>query len=302
MIYLYAVDPELSSDAKALRYVLSHMGVEHARLMVHYPKKWFKAALESAQKSGILNYKRVEELLKKAKGRKIVRVSLTQEYDPDIGWLNNVLGLEGCLAPIAVIVADGTPHSAHSKVLQESELDSNESWNVESSVSLERNSIGFGEASRILLMCGRNVKIVDPFFRPDEKEWRDVLEAIIEPLCTRTRDIVVEVHSLNAAKTLEQSLFRRLCEDRLPRHIPVGKKVKFVRWSQRADEETFHDRHILTDIGGLSIGHGFASKPGTTTSVHAFGASHAERLSNQLDRQNGPYDFVGEFIIEGVKR
>lgn len=295
MIFLYAVDPALAADWKALRYVLSHGGMQHARLLMKYPKTWFKQALAVANQEGWAHGKCVEELWARHKASCFVRPLGDLPYDPETTWLDNALAIEGHIAPRAIIVPNGQGHSDE-RVLEEDELDGNELWLVESSVSLERNAQAFEEAFRVLVLCCRKLTIVEPHFDPAQEKWRSVLEALFRPLADANRSIEIEFH-LKAKATQES--FGEQCEQSVRRRIPTGQTVRFVRWEKR-DQEDLHDRHLLTELGGVSSGWGFDARHGSTTSVHSFDTRHMARLQAMLSQEGGAFDFADELLLEGT--
>lgn len=295
MIFLYAVDPALATDWKALRYVLSHGGMDNARLLLKYPKGWFKEALAIAGQKGWAHSKRVEELWMRYKSSCFVRPLVNLDYDPEMTWLNNALGIEGHIAPHAIIVPNGQGHS-NERVLEEDELDGNELWLVESSVSLERNAQAFEEAFRVLILCCRKLTIVEPHFDPAQEKWRSVLEALFRPLADANRSIEIEFH-LKAKATQEN--FSEQCEQNVRRRIPAGQTVRFVRWEKRGQED-LHDRHLLTELGGVSSGWGFDARPGSTTSVHSFDTRHMARLQAMFSQEDGAFAFAGALLLEGT--
>lgn len=295
MIFLYAVDPELAADWKSLRFVLSHGGVEHARLLLKYPKRWLKDAMLYARKEGLLNGKRVEELCRR-RGSCFVRPSVGLDYDPKRTWLDNALAIGGHATPQAIIIPVGKSHPDE-RVIDEEDLDEHDLWLVESSVLLERHADAFEGAMKILMLCCRQLTIIEPHFSPASEKWRAVLVALLEPLRSINREVEIELHLKGDA---DVGWFQETCEKQLSHRVPQGLSVKFVRWNERSGQERLHDRHLMTELGGVTAGFGFDEGRGSTTSVHTFNVQHRERLKAQFSKNGGSFDYSDEYILHGT--
>jgi hypothetical protein len=50
--------------------------------------------------------------------------------------------------------------------------------------------------------------------------------------------------------------FERQCKEKLPQIIPAVLSLRIIRWKKRPRGQELHNRLILTDIGGVTFGHG----------------------------------------------
>ena len=59
-----------------------------------------------------------------------------------------------------------------------------------------------------------------------------------------------EIHTSDKA---DFEFFKDTCLEKLPNIIPSGYCIKLKRWIERPGGEKFHQRFILTDIGGVEV-------------------------------------------------
>jgi hypothetical protein len=88
----------------------------------------------------------------------------------------------------------------------------------------------------------------------------------------------------------------------LPRIIPAGLPVRFVRWHQRPGGETLHHRYILTELGGVSLLHGFDEGPPSETNEINIQSKDAYDLRwAQYAGAPPAFDWADEVPIVGAK-
>lgn len=60
----------------------------------------------------------------------------------------------------------------------------------------------------------------------------------------------MNLHSTNKA---DSGFFKDTCREKLPKLVPSGYRVILKRWVERPSGEKFHQRFILSDIGGVEV-------------------------------------------------
>jgi hypothetical protein len=153
------------------------------------------------------------------------------------------------------------------------------------------------------LQTAREILIIDPFL-----DWRDV------PPASRYREtlsaIVQSLHGLGARNVTVQLHFRTH-DARPPVNLVVANARRFLNgllpqtfslelyeWAERANGEDFHDRHIICDCGGLSIGAGFEAVGGhqhAEVSLKPFGMTQA--LKARFTVGTAAFDLVGKVFV-----
>ncbi|MCC7066419.1 MAG: hypothetical protein IT456_26745, partial [Planctomycetes bacterium] len=116
-----------------------------------------------------------------------------------------------------------------------------------------------------LVNC-RVVHLVDPHFGPENARHRKVLEALMCVLAdNQVVPEVVRVHCLGKS-TLQ---FFEMEAMKMAARLPSGVTVDFVRWKQKEGGDLLHNRYVLTDLGGVSLGVGLdAGDMGETDDIH----------------------------------
>ena len=81
---------------------------------------------------------------------------------------------------------------------------------------------------------------------------------------------------------------------RMAGRLPRGATVEFVRWRQKTGGEKFHNRYVLTDLGGVMLGVGLdAGEPGETDDLSLMSRAQYElRWSQYVTAADGTFDCV----------
>jgi hypothetical protein len=75
--------------------------------------------------------------------------------------------------------------------------------------------------------------------------------------------------------------------------LPTGICVEFSRWRQRTGGEKLHNRYILTDLGGVSLGVGLdAGEAGETDDLLLLPRAQYENRWSQYVSNNGAFERV----------
>jgi hypothetical protein len=110
--------------------------------------------------------------------------------------------------------------------------------------------------------------LVDPHFNPEKARFRRVLEALLEVVAESNASLrVVRVHCI--AANLGLAFFEQEAA-KMAGSLPNGVTIAFSRWKEKQQGgEKLHNRYVLTNIGGVSLGVGLdEGEPGETDDVH----------------------------------
>jgi hypothetical protein len=303
MHYEYAIDPAAVQDERDLQAVMNTFGWEHGRLILDLPPEWEKGllALAAERKSPRLA-KLAEEFRKRRPGRVISRTRLAA--GDGAHWLAWALAEHERMKLRAILVPATEPEQA--PCLPMPPDISHELLAMPAAV-MPRQPRQFGQALRLILQTGREVWVVDPWFDPEQKRFRDTLKAMVDLMQQTTAYRRPEGQTLalhTVAKPPGEEPFPAECEARHPsvetaaaqliescrrywdKWRPSGVKLQVTVWDSRCqagrhtESEKLHDRYVLHGFGGVSIGHGVDSGPGEAMFHYLTRANHARVLTD----------------------
>jgi hypothetical protein len=272
MFYEYALDPQLLTNWKDFRYHTEKYSWFHGRLIARYPKGWKKLVYESLSHCGEVERKMIEVKLELLDNHRMIKRP-SSSYDPKKTWLNNTFEEHERKAFHAVITRENP--DKHPDVLLGDFLDETDPRFQVPNKICERKADEFAEALTLLLKSSKRILFIDPNFSPEKWRFRTVLETFIRVADNnrREQEPKLELHTsieryfkgydreavdeINKAK-LVMSQFNQ----NLPDIIPLRKSITIFIWKEIKDEsaecrrDKFHNRYVLTDLGGVSFGTG----------------------------------------------
>lgn len=299
MIFEYALEPTLLADWNRFQRLVALFGVTKGRLISCYPKNWAWRVYDAVP-SGTTEKSKIEIALWRVKSDLLLPRNC--QWDATAPWLPNAVGEHG-RNPFQAILAN-TSHAC-AFVVDASDLDSTDLPQLlEASPSriVTRNASEFGKAVRPLLLISKKVLIVEPNFTIKSPRFREPFEAIVMAaldLQMRVRpDIEVELH-LGMDKLDEYHNKQASLRAFLEPHVPEGMNLTVVGWHK----EDLHNRYIVSDRFGISIGEGIglpdAKSTRTDDVLAVFDAATAGKLMLQYcDKSKHKLSH----LIRGTKR
>jgi hypothetical protein len=290
----YAIEPAVLGDWHALRFLAGHLGWQHGRLISRIPKDWFREACDTLSVTGRKGA-RAEECLRLAQAALVARHGRT--HDPSRSWLDNVRDCHA-QAPFHAVIVRGTAASASDCILAD-ELDTAADYWRATDTAKRRDVATLAAAMRLLLLCGSEIRIIDPYLRPSGARPAALLRAILKLTHGteyRSAPASVEIHTGLGKDAAEKSyeFLRRDYERALPPLIPAGVIVHVTFWTEREALQQLHNRYVLTNRGGIVLGAGISSADAETYEDIAR-MSDADRSLRwrQYDRQSRVFDRAG---------
>ena len=296
MIHAYAIDPAVAatwSRRSELRFIRDKFGIGTPRVMLEIPKfsKWKKAVYEAAQKLELTDLQRSVGLVGvfKVLGEHRTRRP-DSEFDGTRSWIENAVSeferhpFEGIVA--AALATD------HEYVLSPSELGvgSDPRWDKRTAATPTRQAREIVAALSAILHNSRELHLVDPYFQTDRRSW-SVFTAIVSAMsqCPPS-PVCVTVHCSERSGTLKH--FEQETA-RLAETIPRGAKVRFRRWE--SDGEYFHDRFVLTELGGVMATASLMTGQRThTTNLNLLDAEQYRLRWSQFTGSSPPFSPIDE--------
>jgi hypothetical protein len=300
MIKEFALDPKVISHFQQARYFLDQFGIPYGRMISRFPSAWRKHVYESIKGLPDIERLKIVELLNNA-SRKMMRNA--RSYDPTLGWLQNA-EKQHSTKPFQAIISTENPNNSGQVLLAEQVTQETALWSVPTKVEIPRNANSIAATIEPLISAANQILFVDPHFDPSQQRFRLVLQSLVRCAVRNHSDcLTVEYHvrgDYHDAPTFEH--FKSKCLEKLPRLLPRGISVTFVRWIEKLHGLQFHERYILTELGGVKVDPGLDEGPeghSFLLELDEYGSVWARYRRNVSP---STYECEGEFIVVGDDR
>ena len=293
MIYEYAVQPEaIGADWETFRYLIEKFGVEHGRLISCLPglrRAWEKNVMEAAKNSGFseINRARTEVMLSKSKHR-TGNFHRYRRYDNKAPWARNIL-LEHTRRPFRAIICN------EGEILDEKTLtpdecsDDHPLFRASSHKNVKRTAEDIADTLFHLVLVSKEIDLVDPYFdlASNGKNYAAPLKRLFEKLvAVSSTPKTIRIHKKPPERCKSNPSFK-FFKEKVKKHmkgvLPDGFSLEIYTWSERSRGEDFHDRYLLTEKGGITLGAGFSSTtPAETTTAALLGMEYSQKLRSRF--------------------
>ena len=257
MIYAYAIEPEAVvawTELNRYRLLVGQFGLGTPRVLLELPDlaDWEGLVIAAASALGLseLEWKRLDELIERLRERRARRRSAT--FVNEVAWLENAEA-EHDRRPFEAIIALDNPRKCKAVILDKHLGDpGNPKWEKPLGVTSERSPEALAKTVAAMLQDADELHFVDRYFDPDKYENRRVMEAFLQTMMDG-RTVPPTKVVLHCDDKLSKAQFEEKARKMIP-GIPAGSSLEFLRWKERLGGEKFHNRYILTDIGGVTFG------------------------------------------------
>ena len=297
LIHDYALEPELiaNCDQFLYRYLTQYkkFSWDTGCILVQYPSHW----RELVQKL-FGDEKRLEVLLARLPRTKVVRSDFV--WNDSFTWLENA-EQENSPHSFHVILARDNPRDQSNVVRAEdiSPGPDNRAWdNPPPSITINRTATSMAVCLEPLLRYATQIHFIDPHFCPLQDRFKNPLREFLRIICYGSRQITLEYHvSASYSDAPDWNEFQQDCEDRLPELIPSGFTLTIRRWNTRVGGDRFHNRYILTDIGGVAFGNSIAEDPIGEDNISRLSDIASLRWLNKYSGDAPAFDLEGKPIV-----
>ena len=251
MLHEFAVEPTTIRNWDRLQFFLSNFGLDAGRLVARYPDNWHELVFRGLA-CGDFEKKKTFEALQRAisQGRLLFR--RRHEYDDAQPWLDNA-ECEHAKRPFRAVVAAENPRNQPYVVEDDIDVSNpHELLRVAHDAIVSRKARHMAAAVRHLLQLARTVIFVDRNFSPKDRGFRDALSVFLNTMLDQHRRYRATRIEYHVGDRIARNDFSGFCRGFLPDIVPVGTRIRFVRW----DYGSLHDRYILTDVGAFKFGQG----------------------------------------------
>jgi hypothetical protein len=256
MIYEYAIEPALAvawaKNQSEFEYYFEKFGLGQSKIMSEFPKfkNWRRQFKQAAAGAQDFELQRITVLFNLLVERRVIREGFF--YDGTISWLENA-ETENDRCPFQAILSSENPRK-HKSVLSQASIKSSSPWKTEEQDYCQRIAENMAQLVLPLLSNCRELYFIDPHFGPENPRHRRPIEAFLKTMANyrfgKPLPVCIEIHTSNKADSV---FFNDTCRKKLPNLIPSGYCVRLKRWIARPGREKFHQRFILTDIGGVEV-------------------------------------------------
>ena len=256
MIYEYGIEPALAvawaKSQSEFEYFFEKFGLGQSKIMSEFPKfkNWRKQFKQAAAGAQDFELQRITALFNLFVERRVIREGFT--YDGTISWLENAEA-ENDRCPFKAILSTENPRK-HKSVLSQASIKSSNLWKTEEQDYCPRMSENMAQLVLPILSNCSELHFIDPHFGPENSRHRRPIEAFLKCMANnrfgKPFPDCIEIHTSDKAAF---EFFKDTCQEKLPALIPSGYRVKLKRWIARPGGEKFHQRFILSDIGGVEV-------------------------------------------------
>ena len=251
MLKEFALEPEALASWESFRYLIEKFGVSQGRVISRFPKQWKKLVYEAAQKalSGTAQLSRIEIKLN-ALGDDVVFPTARPGGDGNKPWIDRALA-EHVREPFAGIIARANLYNQAHVLLHADLNEQDPRFHSSSQMEIERTAASLVGCASFLLRHTTTVKWVDHVIDLRQPRWRRPFCEALSVLTRVGRPVHFEIHR-RFGNEIEKRNLRQQYEEAFRRHRVDGVTLALYLHP----EHVMHDRFILTERGGIQIGHG----------------------------------------------
>ncbi|MDB4610611.1 hypothetical protein OAG99_01800 [Akkermansiaceae bacterium] len=295
MIHEIAVDPEALTNWQSFRFLVSHTGVHHGRLISCFPGKWKKKVFEACKNSSDIqdiDKKRIYESLSNINS---MLLKTGREYDSSEEWIENAISSDAVTSFKAIISTKDK--SGQEEILDLETLDPlDERWHVPRSKPVTRTATELAKAAETLIKGSSEVIFVDQHYSCNKRHGNP-LKKFIKYAQSGKSLTRLEYHLVSKART---EFFRNdLDNHRKFLNLDDETRIVFVRWKTTPKSDNIHPRYVLTERGGLQYDYGLdeAASEGETTDVSCMDQSHHAERWKRFNPDSGDLDLIDAWIV-----
>ncbi len=240
------------------REINREVGFENGRLIAQFPKSWKKAVIKKAWdlvQSGVNKDIKVASLVERMRSPDFDAKLLlsSRNYDSSEGtWLDRALAQK---EPFDAILANES-HPSTDYIRIGEDYFEDERYSSITQGRFPRTTTGLLGPCLRILSNATEVKVIDPYFRPDDPRKMRPLLGLLAMIAESDSGIKqVELHTARS-DNFSQSTVNNWRRELLGA-IPYDLRVKIHFWAARPGGENLHPRFVLTDKAGLKFDYGF---------------------------------------------
>lgn len=319
MIYEYALDPEFLIDiadkSELCMHLKHYFGYGNTCVIAGYPLNILKEANKIIDTKITLAHsdKQKASLQEKKKRLNDIWDSLSANCTKrlNIPKGNNGLLSESNRLPFYSIITNNSIYSNLFPISIEHIRKATCSiYNHKRTLLVQRSSKKMLDAIRPLLRNASQFTFIDPYFYPENKRFRSTYNLFFSEIASSNhvrvsglRDIIIicaKGDELDNSKRpfITHREFKDSCKNAFSENLLQDLRLTIYRIKSKTQE--LHNRYILTDIGGILLGHGTdcsLSHPESFDDIALLEREHWAELNRQYTPKSLCFDWSEEPIV-----
>lgn len=239
---------------------------------------------------------RIVERLRELDDRMLERQQ--SKWDDRSDWLTNA-ETEHSRSRFRAILARNNPNQRDFVLEGDTVEERHPLWKTRTSPVVARTAQEMSACVAPLLRVSNEILFIDPHFGPENPRYRRPLEALLATTLKQHCGVPPEKVEIHTGEKSKADFFKEQCSQLLPNIIPHRMHVRLVRWRQKDRSEKLHNRYILTDKEGVSLGVGLDDgRPGETDEIKLLDEETYKFRWKQYTSEPA-FDLVDEIVVEG---
>lgn len=299
MLSEYAVEPAaIGSDWRTFKDLIDRFGADKGRLISRLPAKWERKVIQAAREAGVPDV-RMTDIVERLRDSKHKVVDFNRTYDHDADWLGNALR-EHANRPFKAIICDAGRTACAEAMQPDDCSDGHPLFGAVTSCDVIRTEDEIAGALYTITAVSKEVDIVDPFFdlRPTEGNYLAPLVCLLTRLAGGFGSSkAIRIHFRDHNSRPPPALLARDGAAQVKGLLPPGYCLELYAWSQIRGGEDFHDRFVLTDLGGIMIGAGLsADGPTESAAFTLLNFEHSQGIRRRFADGSTAYARAGSAV------
>ncbi len=313
MIYEYAIDPKCLSEFNTFWQALNQFGIHHGRVLCTCPKKWLrdvrKAIYDAAGDDYVERDKMIDRVEELQHSGWLITRALSKPDDSANSWIERILP-EHRRMPFHGIICNGSENDVDCILTKYDLNDKNSNWYVDPTPQVTRTATDIAFAFAPLGRLSSDLLIIDPYFGEKPHNFSSIPEIVQASHCTERPLKRVEIHTVSNRKggiAATKKSVRHALSVEFRASLPAELPIRVSIWECKEKGDVFHDRYLLTDLGGVGITVGLDVgqedvRSNEDTTMFRLGRELYERRKAQFDRSSTlhweEYKFIDDIIVE----
>jgi hypothetical protein len=285
MLSEYAVEPAaIGADWRTFKDLIDRFGADKGRLISRLPAKWEKKVIEAAKEAGVPDV-RMTSIVERLRRSKHKVVDFKRRYDHDVDWIDNALR-EHADRPFKAIICDADRAACAEAIPPDDCSDEHLLFRAATSRNVIRMADEIAIALHTIVAVSKEVDIVDPYFdlRPTKGNYLAPLVSLLVRLAAGPgQPKAIRIHFRYHDSRPSAEVLARQGSAQVRGLLPPGYCLELYAWSEIPGGEDFHDRFVLTDLGGIMIGAGLSENgPMETAAFMLLDFDHAQSIRSRF--------------------
>jgi len=299
----YAIEPSLFADYHLGNEILAGIGIEHGRIVGALPRRWEREVRRATVGHMEVQRRRIEQRLVALRDAIVPR---QYQWNGERPWKSQAFEVHAT-EPFDCILLDG-PDTHPSAIDARLGLLGVACWETSRQLEVPRVATNLAQTARPILSRARTVIVVDANFNPSgqlrQSRWLRPLQALASNLATDGRLSRFEVHALDHRmenRRWEAGMFTANCRANLAAALPAGVSLDAMLWRERNGGPQFHERLIVTDVGGVSVDPGIDDGPtGEYYKIRLISRVEVPDYLARFVPATAPYDLIEQERVTGT--